>query len=321
MIAFGLLLLLFGCKRTVEIEVPPLKGLPSGLVLKSRVVSSEPSKYTVEVDLHIVDNRGVPIRNIAQDGFTIGGQSQGNLDFGSVKLEKGLKTEVKGDYDVLFLMDQSGSITSTDRYDARIDAANFFLDNLGEGDRVGLASFQGSAYKIHNVIGRDVAGIRSSLEILRNSETGGTPLYYSTKQLVAEFEKMSTSTNKALIVFTDGDDTYGNSTPAQIIELAKQKGVAVHTVGLGAGLGNVGTLSNIANETGGYFMLAEDAEQLISYFGSLGNLLIGGASFYRLRFVITTPSPITRTTNFVIPLTVQISPVKTIKVFVPVTLP
>jgi hypothetical protein len=233
-IAFALLLLLFGCKRTVEIEVPQLKGLPSGLVLKTRIISSEPSQYTVEVevDLHIVDNRGVPIKNINEEGFSIDGKSQSNLNFGKVKVDKGFKTDVKGDYDVLFLMDQSGSITSTDRYDARIDAANFFLDNLGPGDRVGLASFQNSSFKSLNVIGRDVAGIRSSLEILRTSETGGTPLYFSTRELVKEFEKMSTSLNKALIVFTDGEDTYGSSTPEQIITLAKEKGVAVHTVGL-----------------------------------------------------------------------------------------
>jgi hypothetical protein len=46
----------------------------------------------------------------------------------------------------------------------------------------------------------------------------------------------------------------------------------------------------MALNTGGSFMWAKDAKQLISYFGTLGNLLHGNADYYTLTFQATANS-------------------------------
>ncbi|MCP9767084.1 VWA domain-containing protein [Lacihabitans sp. LS3-19] len=312
----------FGCTRIVEIEIPPYKAEPSGSVLTSRVVSSNPGSYIVEVDLHIVDDRAQYIRNLTSDNFSIPSSYPfENYTFSLNDFKRGLSTDYKGTYAAMFLMDQSGSILSTDPYDSRVEAANIFLNNLGPSDVVGLSSFTNSYFTVHHKIGSEISQIRSTLNILANSEGGGTPLYISTFDLTELLSTMTTIENKALIVFTDGGDTNGGKTPDQIIQLAKEKNIQIYTVGLGGGLNNLDVLSKIAYETGGYFMWAEDANQLISYFGTLGNLLQGNANFYRIRFEIKTPSPITSKTNFIFNIEVALSPVKTIKIPILVTLP
>ncbi|MBK6979069.1 MAG: VWA domain-containing protein [Cytophagaceae bacterium] len=123
----------------------------------------------------------------------------------------------------MFLLDQSGSIVSTDPFDSRITAANTFLDNLGKNDKVGLSAFSDYGPTIYHNTGADPEKIRQTLEFLGDDEGGGTPLYLSTYNLTTELYKMSNSTNKALISFTDGADTNGGITPDQIIALAKEK--------------------------------------------------------------------------------------------------
>lgn len=44
----------------------------------------------------------------------------------------------------------------------------------------------------------------------------------------------------------------------------------------------------MAERTGGAFMNALDARELISLFGTLGNLLGGRISYYRVRFTVST---------------------------------
>ena len=57
-------------------------------------------------------------------------------------------------------------------------------------------------------------------------------------------------------------------------------------VGLSSGV-NTQVLSQMANETGGAFFFAKDAEQLVTTFGTLGNLLRGSAQLYRSAWVAT----------------------------------
>src|SRR5690606_12642969 len=125
---------------------------------------------------------------------------------------------------------------------------------------------------------REIDGMYDTLDELSNSEEGGTPLYYSTLQMIDEVSSTAHNVkNKALIVFTDGADTEGGALPHQIVNKAVGSDVQVFTVGLGAFLPNLDILAEIAHQTGGYFMWAQDARQLISYFGTLDNLLHGNA--------------------------------------------
>ena len=71
----------------------------------------------------------------------------------------------------------------------------------------------------------------------------------------------------------------------QSIEAAKTAGVRVFTIGLTRGV-NFEALGELANGTGGAFLFAENAEQLIPLYGSVGKLLSLGLPTYRLSWTV-----------------------------------
>lgn len=320
-----LIVISVSCKRTIDIEVPAIKGDPSGAIITTKVVSTG-DKYVFETDVHIVNDRGQFVRNLPKNNFSIRDSTIfGNkFSFSLLDMKSGT-TEQKGDYSAMLLLDQSGSITSTDPGDARIDACKIFLNSLGANDNVGLASFTGdynNYFNIHHNFSRDIQPMVNTLNILSYSEGGGTPLYYSTYGMIDYVEKNALNkNNKALILFTDGADNYGGRTPSEIISYANGKGIQVFTVGLGYSLSNLAVLADIAENTDGYFMWAQDAQQLISYFGTLGNLLKGNAGYYRTRWELSTVQKLVSKRTYLFNLVVKISNTKSVTFAVPVTLP
>lgn len=320
-----LLIINVSCKRTIEIEIPAIKGDPSGAIITTKVISTG-DKYVFETDVHVVNERGQFVRNLGKNNFTIKDSTISGNKFGFSLLDlKNGTTSAKGDYSAMLLLDQSGSIVSTDPDDARIDACKIFLNSLGGNDNVGLASFTGNYsnyFQIHQNFSRDIKPMISTLDILSYTEGGGTPLYYSAYGLVDYVDKNAINkSNKALILFTDGDDTNGGRTPTQIIEYANSKNVQIFTVGLGRSLGSLGILADIADKTNGYFMWAQDAKQLISYFGTLGKLLEGNAGYYRMRWELTTAQKLISKRSYLFNLVVKISDNKSVRFAVPITLP
>jgi hypothetical protein len=67
----------------------------------------------------------------------------------------------------------------------------------------------------------------------------------------------------------------------QAIQSAKSARVKLFTVGLSDGVDS-GVLSQMAKETGGAYIFSDDASQLVSAYGNLGDLLSGTGQVYRL---------------------------------------
>ncbi len=63
---------------------------------------------------------------------------------------------------------------------------------------------------------------------------GSTSLWGSTKQILEAFSKMdSSNSKKAIIVITDGVNTYGDETLAEVIELSIKSKIPVYAIGIG----------------------------------------------------------------------------------------
>ena len=280
------------CKKDKAVEppvVPPIveNSLPSGAVSNIRLnnKSSSTLEFTIDItvfrDSKNIENQ-LKAESFSMDTLVV---SSTRYFFNRVNVNAvagGSSTA----YSALMLMDQSGSILTTDPKDYRIEAAKAFCNNLGQGDNVMLWSFAGSTQKKY---GTGFTGNGSSLipdiEGLNGNEGGATPLYKS-QYAVTNFAATSApSANKAIMTFTDGEDTEGGYTSQQVIDNAIAKNVKLFNVGLGSA--QIQTLSNQAAATGGAFMFAQDARQLISMFGNLGKLLNGTAQYYRTSWKIT----------------------------------
>ena len=269
---------------------PPV--LPSGGTLRSEVKSWSANAAEFEIDLFAVDSNSELLQLDPQD-IRID-----SLEWDSGRLCEFSQDDVTvvnqayiGPYSATFLFDQSGSITSTDPSDSRIDAARVFLRNLGAGDEVGLLAFASGGLLPHspvttysdpngNAFTNDPNGFDGALRELANQERGGTPLYDAVVTAVRYTVDRANNSNRVVIVFTDGENNSSTASLDDAIATANQNSVPLHTIALSAGV-DLGVLSQMADRTGGALARASDAKRLISYYGALGPFLSGSATFYR----------------------------------------
>jgi len=209
-------------------------------------------------------------------------------------------------YAAALMLDQSGSISTSDPTGARLYSAKAFIDGLGAEDRVLLSAFANGAALIPDMPltlyppFRDSATVSSdpsyfsTLDSLPALVGGSTPLYAALDlmrdQLVRD-KSLPVEIAKSLVIFTDGDDTDCVDANAcrtrrqNTIAAANAADVRIFTIGLSSGV-NFEALGELANQTGGAFLFADSAEQLIPLYGSVGKLLSLSLPTYRLRWTI-----------------------------------
>jgi hypothetical protein len=213
-------------------------------------------------------------------------------------------------------MDQSQSINGTDPTGARLFSAKAFLGGLAGPDWVLLSAFANdgtntnaqipteplTVYPPFRNMGTidDPPSYDSTLDSLADLVGGGTPLYESLDLLNAEIRQDATIPSgiaKAIVVFTDGEDTDHSCPGTPMCRNRRDDSIAlalgdpntpdddlrIFTIGLSAEV-DFETLAELANQTGGAFLFADSADQLIPLYGSVGDLLSLSLPTYRLRF-------------------------------------
>ncbi len=207
-------------------------------------------------------------------------------------------------YAAALLLGQSGSIYDTDPTGARLYSAKAFLGSLGADDRVLLAAFAGGAgASIPTVPLTVYAPFRdrssapdyfASLDALAMQVGGNTPLYASLdslRQHLAADTTLPADLTQAVVLFTDGTDTACGDVAAchtrraQSIQAALESQVRLFTIGLSSNV-DVVALGELATQTGGAFLYADSAEQLLPLYSSLGKLLSLSLPTYRLRWAV-----------------------------------
>ncbi len=186
---------------------------------------------------------------------------------------------------VPLVMDQSGSIVDTDPNDLRLWAAKEFLASLTPPDEVVLITFASGNPCSQYTIARwgefttDYASLTATIDSFANCEGGDTPLYDACLSAINEVTTSGRNAGKALVVFTDGDDTASSHSEAQVIAQAHGVGVRIFTIGLSNAV-NLPVLSNIAQQTDGAFFYAPDIGAMISAFRGMNHLLTGSYTVY-----------------------------------------
>lgn len=162
-----------------------------------------------------------------------------------------------------------------------------FVDRR-KGDRLGLILFGSKAY-IQTPLTFDLKTLNTLLDEAALGLAGrntaiGDAIGLGVKRLMALPES-----NRVLILLTDGKNTAGEIEPLQAAQLAKQAGVKIYTIGIGAdemivqgffGPRRVNpsqdldeaTLTQIAKETGGQYYRARNIEELNSIYTELDRL-------------------------------------------------
>jgi PKD repeat protein len=210
-------------------------------------------------------------------------------------------------YAATLMFDQSASIIRNDPTDARLFSAKEFLRSLGGSDVAAVAAFAdgetaGAQIPVRPVtiypVGApsffsDGTALFNDLDSLAGLEGGGTPLYEAICR-VMDFAvaQAPAGVRKAAVVFTDGRDEPSGATgtySCRSINAAIAKhvatGVDIFSIGLSGEVDGL-ALATLADAGNGVFLFAEDVTQLIPIYGSLGNLLSGSLTTYRLTYKI-----------------------------------
>lgn len=160
---------------------------------------------------------------------------------------------------------------SMERYMPMLKSAmRKLIDSLKEGDSVRIIGFSHNVFEI-SPPETDLELVKKRLHRMRSE--GSTNLYGGLWSGVQSGGQ--SSDRRAVVLFTDGDhdldgmpDQY-KKTPEDSIKLAREYGVPVFTMGLGAGI-KTEVLDQVATETGGRFFRIRRSRGITDSFAMIG---------------------------------------------------
>jgi len=133
--------------------------------------------------------------------------------------------------DLAILLDTSASMTG--KLETAQQAAIGFLSTLRANDRATIIDIK-DASRVLFPLGSDVDAARQA--ILSTRPAGGTALYNGTylalKEMAKERRRNQEVRRQALVVLSDGADTTSLLSYDDVMDLAKQSGIAIYTISL-----------------------------------------------------------------------------------------
>jgi len=188
--------------------------------------------------------------------------------------------------DLMLAIDLSGSMEArdfTDRNGERVDRLTAVKEVVGEfiekrtGDRIGLIVFGAGAYP-QAPFTLDHESCRLLLEQAGIGMAGPqTAIGDAIGLAIKQFEKSEVE-ERVLILLTDGNDTASKMPLDRAADIARQKGIVIHTIGIGdpeAGGENqvdLAALERISEVTGGRSFRGEDREGLAGIYATLDEM-------------------------------------------------
>ncbi len=187
-----------------------------------------PFHYRVKVELvdlfaSVHDSRGRLMTKLRRDDFVI-------YDNGSPQRITEFSTKYYP-LSVLLLLDTSSSMAGQKLENARRSLAQF-LKRLNPGDEAMLVTFQSKP--------RIVEGFTQHLEYIRRdlwrTEGYGSTALYDAILMALDQVEQAHNRRKALLLISDGINTYGRSQLKDTLEILRRRGVELFTIGMGTDL-------------------------------------------------------------------------------------
>jgi Ca-activated chloride channel family protein len=153
------------------------------------------------------------------------------------------------------------------------------------GDRLGLILFADTAF-LQTPLTRDLTTVAKMLDEAQIGLVGQATAIGDALGLAVKRFALKDDSNRILILLTDGQNTAGNLAPDEALILAKDAGIKVYTVGVGADSQSnffgfqmqrgsaldESLLTDIARETGGQYFRATDVASLQRIYQMLDQL-------------------------------------------------
>lgn len=160
-----------------------------------------------------------------------------------------------------FVLDNSGSMESSDPEQKRIDAVFTTLEHKGEDFPFAVYSFSDICTNI-----RRMAPISEGVSLPAQTAYGGTAIRGTLEQVWRDIESgvFDPGENGKILLLSDGAATdmliFGRARMSGLLKKYAKRGIEISTVGLGNA--DSGLMQFIANKTGGVFIAVDDVGDL-----------------------------------------------------------
>lgn len=188
--------------------------------------------------------------------------------------------------DLMLALDISQSMETLDfispegKRITRINAVKQVVDDFIQrrtGDRTGLIVFGAAAYP-QVPFTLDHATCRALLRETQAGTAGPHTMIGDAVGLAIKEFHNSNAKERVLILLTDGNDTGSKMPPVKAAEIAKQRGIKIHTIAIGNPKAtgeekvDVKLMRSISTITGGQFFLGQDQKQLADVYATLDRI-------------------------------------------------
>ncbi len=179
----------------------------------------------------------------------------------------------------MLVIDRSGSMEDERKMDGAIGAAQTFIDLLRPGrDTLGITTFSGDIETLLPIRAlATVADQRAAGRLVDQiGPSGATRL--NDAIIEAADDMQGTTGRRVIVALTDGVSDGDSATASDSIKRASDAGIPVYTIGLGSDVDNE-QLQRIAQQTGGAYYFAPDADELAALYANLARALQNEYSF------------------------------------------
>jgi Ca-activated chloride channel homolog len=188
--------------------------------------------------------------------------------------------------DLMLALDLSQSMDTRDFRDPsgklipRVEAVRTVVDDFVQrrpGDRIGLIVFGDAPYP-QVPFTLDHATVRAMIAEMAPGMAGPRTALGDSIGLAIKMFEQSRAPEKVFVLLTDGNDTASRMPPDRAAEIARQKGIKIHTIAIGDPQAtgedkvDIATLQKIASATGGRYFFGQDQKELEEIYATLDRI-------------------------------------------------
>ncbi|HEX2051789.1 MAG TPA: VWA domain-containing protein [Actinomycetota bacterium] len=173
--------------------------------------------------------------------------------------------------DVSLLIDTSGSMSSNDPSNQRVEAAHLFVDKMSDKDGAAVTGFSSSATRYIGLTKLDTAANRAAVHAAVDRTkfaSGGTNIESAVQDAISILGNNGSGRARVALLLTDGGSSYNESTTSA----ARNARVTIHTVGFGSD--DATLLRSIATGTGGTYRHLTTPQDLPNAYAEIAQTLI-----------------------------------------------
>lgn len=174
--------------------------------------------------------------------------------------------------EVVLVIDDSASMSKTDAAYQRLTVAADLIDRLPEDSRVGVVGFS-SETTIFTETLTDVATAKATLTTTNFLSQGGTRMYTAVHDALTLFDSAAADVQRVMVVLSDGI-AVDHFNYDDIVQTVTDNDICMFTVGFDGSYERfLRSLGTFAEDTGGSFYYAENADELTFVYDDISDMI------------------------------------------------